>query len=98
MLPGSVSLENHRMHAGRRCSQASRMEAAGAPEAPSDIGGVWDALCSGQPPPGASHRPDGIAHGCTGGSNGQQLLNTPQYICNFDINYSFSSHLGHSDV
>ncbi|CAL8465729.1 g5265 [Coccomyxa elongata] len=49
-----------------RCSQASRVEAADASEGPLNIGGVWDALCSGQPPPGAPRRPDGISYDSTG--------------------------------
>ena len=51
----------------RRCSQATRMEAAAAPKAPSDISGVWDALCSGQPPPAPkSQSPEQLQDGCTG--------------------------------
>ncbi|KAK9918480.1 hypothetical protein WJX75_004379 [Coccomyxa subellipsoidea] len=50
-----------------RCSQATRMEAAAAPKAPSVISGVWDALCSGQPPPAPkSQSPEQLQDGCTG--------------------------------
>ena len=43
------------------------MGAAAAPEAPSDISGVWDALCSGQPPPAPkSQSPEELQDGRTG--------------------------------
>lgn len=43
------------------------MEAAAAPEAPSDISGVWDALCSGLPPPAPkSQSPEELQDGRTG--------------------------------
>ena len=34
-----------------RCSEVSRAEAAPEISVPEDILAVWDALCSGQPPP-----------------------------------------------
>lgn len=42
------------------------MEAASTSEALADINGVWDALCSGLPPPGHHSRPPALEDGRTG--------------------------------